>query len=130
MLINFFIKIIDFIILVLNKLNNKTDSKKDINSENKEIFKINNLLKNDSLFEELENRYSNSSSLNGINSHNQSQNIFSSLKNKNKNKNNNRDYESDENRLDETSNFFHNIKEIIIYSLLNNKYIGINESNV
>ena len=81
-MINFFIKIIDFIIFILNKLNNKSDSKNDINFNNKENFKLNDLLKNDSIFEELENRYSDNSSLNGINSYNQSQNIFSSLKNK------------------------------------------------
>lgn len=124
-MINFFIKIIDFIIFILNKLNNKSDSKNDINFNNKENFKLNDLLKNDSIFEELENRYSDNSSLNGINSYNQSQNIFSSLKNKNY-----EDNGADETRLDETSNFFHNIKERIIYFLLNNRYIEINESNV
>ena len=72
-MINFFIKIIDFIIFILNKLNNKSDSKNDINFNNKENFKLNDLLKNDSIFEELENRYSDNSSLNGINSYNQSQ---------------------------------------------------------
>ena len=113
-MINFFIKIIDFIIFILNKLNNKSDSKNDINFNNKENFKLNDLLKNDSIFEELENRYSDNSSLNGINSYNQSQNIFSSLKNKNY-----EDNGADETRLDETSNFFHNIKERIIYFLLN-----------
>ena len=78
-LINFFIRIIDLIILFINKFNNKNDSKNEINLDNKEIFKINNFLKNDSIFEELESRYSNNSPSNLYDSSNQAQNIFTSL---------------------------------------------------
>ena len=90
-LISFFIKVIDFIVFILDKfhnksnldaemdLNNEINSSEEINLTNNGIFKLNNLLKNDSIFEELENRYSNESSSNGLNSSNQSQNIFSSL---------------------------------------------------
>ena len=56
---------------------------------NEGIFKLNDLLKNDSIFEELENRYSKEWSSNGLNSSTQSQNIFSSLKSTS--------YENDEN---------------------------------
>ena len=90
LLINIFIRIIDFIISLLNKFENDSrsydeknliNSKNEIASENNGIFKINNFLKNDSIFEELENRYSKDSSSNGQNFHNQSFNIFTSLNN-------------------------------------------------
>ncbi len=129
--INFFIKVIDFIISVLDKFGDKrgsderikeTEAKiKEMNFENKEIFKINNFLKNDSIFEELENRYSNSSSSNLSNSSNQSQNIFTSL-----NLEKNEDYqnfdESDDNRIGVKDKFFD--------ILMNNKFISIDESNL
>ena len=124
--INLFIKLIDFIISVLDKLGNKgnlenEESSKEKNFENKEIFKINNFLKNDSIFEELENRYSNNSSSNLSNSTNQSQNIFTSL-----NLEKNDDYqnfdESGENRMVITDKFMD--------ILLNNKFISIDESNI
>ena len=93
-LISFFIKVIDFIVFILDKFHNKSnldnDNGNELNEENNSedefnltnegIFKLNDLLKNDSIFEELENRYSKESSSNGLNSSNQSQNIFSSLK--------------------------------------------------
>ena len=92
-LISFFIKVIDFIVFILDKFHNKSnldnDNGNELNEENNSedefnltnegIFKLNDLLKNDSIFEELENRYSKESSSNGLNSSNQSQNIFSSL---------------------------------------------------
>lgn len=124
LLINFFIRIIDLIILFINKFMNKNDSNNEINSENKEIFKINNFFKNDSIFEELENRYSKNSSSNLSNSSIQSQNIFTSLKN-----NSYGTVESNDKKLNEDLNFDENIKEKIISWLLNNKYIEINESN-
>ena len=124
LLINFFIRIIDLIILFINKFMNKNDSNNEINSENKEIFKINNFFKNDSIFEELENRYSKNSSSNLSNSSIQSQNIFTSLKN-----NSYGTVESNDKKLKEDLNFDENIKEKIISWLLNNKYIEINESN-
>ena len=91
-LISFFIKVIDFIVFILDKFHNKSNldndnelneennSKEGINLTNEGIFKLNDFLKNDSIFEELENRYSKESSSNGFNSSNDSQNIFSSLK--------------------------------------------------
>ena len=82
-------------------------------------------MKNDSIFEELENRYSKESSSNGFNSSNDSQNIFSSLKTAT--------YENDEsmeNRSNQNEdNFLESIKEKLIGVLLNNNYIQIDESN-
>ena len=124
--INLFIKLIDFIISVLDKFGNKgnlenEESSNEKNFENKEIFKINNFLKNDSIFEELENRYSNNSSSNLSNSSNQAQNIFTSL-----NLEKNDDYqnfdESDDNRI--------RVKDKFMDILLNNKFISIDESNI
>ena len=124
--INLFIKLIDFIISVLDKFGNNgnlenEESSNEKNFENKEIFKINNFLKNDSIFEELENRYSNNSSSNLSNSSNQAQNIFTSL-----NLEKNDDYqnfdESGENRMVITDKFMD--------ILLNNKFISIDESNI
>lgn len=124
--INFFIRIIDFIISVLDKFGDKGASddgsiSNENNFENKEIFKINNFLKNDSIFEELENRYSNNSSSNFPNSYNQSQNIFSSL-NHEKTDDAQNFNESDENGM--------GIKDKFIDILLNNKLISIDESNL
>lgn len=138
-LISFFIKVIDFIVFILDKFHNKSnldnDNGNELNEENNSedefnltnegIFKLNDLLKNDSIFEELENRYSKDSSSNGLNSSNQSQNIFSSLKGTS--------YENDENvenRANQNDgNFLGNIKEKLIGVLLNNNYIQIDESN-
>lgn len=138
-LISFFIKVIDFIVSILDKFHNKSnldnDNGNELNEENNSedefnltnegIFKLNDLLKNDSIFEELENRYSKESSSNGLNSSNQSQNIFSSLKSTS--------YENDENVENKANqnddNFLGNIKEKLIDVLLNNNYIQIDESN-
>ncbi|MBR4397188.1 MAG: hypothetical protein IKS93_04970, partial [Methanobrevibacter sp.] len=92
LLIKFLVRIIDFTISFFNKLSNggsideREYSKNENNFENKadfnngEIFKIGNFLKNDSIFEELENRYSNDSYSNLSSSSKRSQNIFTSLK--------------------------------------------------
>ena len=141
LLIKLLIKIIDIFILFLNKFNKENNLNKDnnlnnednknnkVNFANKEIFKISNLLKNDSIFEELEKRYSINSSSNLSNSYNQSQNIFTSLKNSDYG-NDESDANMNENKSDGNSNgFIENIKEKLIHFLLNNSYIEINESN-
>ena len=136
-LISFFIKVIDFIVFILDKFHNKSNldndnelneennSKEGINLTNEGIFKLNDFLKNDSIFEELENRYSKESSSNGFNSSNDSQNIFSSLKTAT--------YENDEsmeNRSNQNEdNFLESFKEKLIGVLVNNNYIQIDESN-
>ena len=140
-LINFLIRIIDSIISFENKFSNGSNndaegySKEENNSLNKiyfnkgEFFKIGNFLKNDSIFEELENRYSNDSYSNLSSPSNQSQNIFTSLKRDDENSDSN-DNEINENRLNGNSSFSENIQEKIISCLLNNNYFEINESNV
>ena len=137
LLISFFIKGIDFIVFILDKFhnrsdldngmdsNNENDSKSEINLTDNGIFKFNDFLKNDSIFEELENRYSKESSINGFNSSNDSQNIFSSLKSTS--------YENDEmveNRSNQNEdNFLEVIREKLMDVLLNNNYIQIDEPN-
>ena len=136
-LISFFIKVIDFIVFILDKFhnrsdldngmdsNNENDSKSEINLTDNGIFKFNDFLKNDSIFEELENRYSKESSSNGFNSHNESQNIFSSLKGTS--------YENDErveNKANQNeNNLLDDIKEKLIGFLMNNNFIQIDESD-
>ena len=140
-LISFFIKVIDFIVFILDKFHNKSNldndnnndnglneennSKDEFNLTNEGIFKLSDFLKNDSLFEELENRYLQESASNGLNSSKDSQNIFSSLKSTS--------YESDEsmeNRSDQNEdNFLEVIKEKLIGVLLNINFIQIDESN-
>lgn len=137
LLISFFIKVIDFIVFILDKFHNKNkcddeielndekNSQDGINLTNEGIFKINDFLKNDSIFEELENRYLQESASNGVNSSNQSQNIFSSLKCTS--------YGNDENVGNKANrnedNFLETIKEKLIGVLLNNNFIQIDESN-
>ena len=137
LLISFFIKVIDFIVFILDKFhnmrnldngmdsNNENDYKDKINLMDNGIFKFNDFLKNDSIFEELENRYSKESSINGFNSSNDSQNIFSSLKSTS--------YENEEmveNRSNQNEdNFLEAIREKLMEVLLNNNYIQIDESN-
>ncbi len=137
LLISFFIKVIDFIVFILDKFhnrrnlengsdsNNENDSKDKNNLMDNGIFKFNDFLKNDSIFEELENRYSKESSINGLNSSNDSQNIFSSLKTT--------IYENEEmmgNRSNQNEdNFLEAIMEKLMDVLLNNNYIQIDESN-
>ena len=137
LLIGFLIRIIDFMISFFNKFSNGGNddegehSKDENNFENKtdfnkgEIFKIGNFLKNDSIFEELENKYSNNSSPNISNSSIQSQNIFTSLKN-----NSYGHEESSDEKLNEDLKIDEKIKEKIISLLLNNRFIEINESNL
>ena len=145
-LISFFIKVIDFIVFILDKfhnihnksnsdndnennndngLNEENNSKDGINLTNEGIFKLDDLFKNDSLFEELENLYSKESSSNGLNSSKDSQNIFTSLKST--------IYENDESMENRTNqnedNFLEAIKEKLIGVLLNNNFIQIDESN-
>ena len=145
-LISFFIKVIDFIVFILDKfhnihnksnsdndnennndngLNEENNSKDGINLTNEGIFKLDDLFKNDSLFEELENLYSKESSSNGLNSSKDSQNIFSSLKST--------IYENDESMENRTNqnedNFLEAIREKLMGVLLNNNYIQIDESN-
>ena len=137
LLISFFIKVIDFIVFILDKFhnrrnlengidsNNENDSKDKNNLMDNGIFKFNDFLKNDSIFEELENRYLHESSSNGFNSSNDSQNIFSSLKSTS--------YENEEmmgNRSNQNEdNFLEAIMEKLMDVLLNNNYIQIDESN-
>ena len=137
LLISFFVKVIDFIVFILDKFHNKSNldndnelneennSKEGINLTNEGIFKLNDFLKNDSIFEELENRYLQESASNGLNSYNKSQNIFSSLKSTS--------YENDEsmeNRSNQNEdNFLESFKEKLIGVLVNNNYIQIDESN-
>ena len=137
LLIGSFIKCIDFIVFILDKFhnrgnlengsdsNNENDSKDKNNLMDNGIFKFNDFLKNDSIFEELENRYSKESSINGLNSSNDSQNIFSSLKTT--------IYENEEmmgNRSNQNEdNFLEAIMEKLMDVLLNNNYIQIDESN-
>lgn len=137
LLIGFLIRIIDFMISFFNKFSNGGNddegehSKDENNFENKtdfnkgEIFKIGNFLKNDSIFEELENKYSNNSSPNISNSSIQSQNIFTSLKNSSYGHE-----ESSDEKLNEDLKIDEKIKEKIISLLLNNRFIEINESNL
>ena len=137
LLISSFIKVIDFIVFILDKFhnrgnlengidsNNKNDSKDKNNLMDNGIFKFNDFLKNDSIFEELENRYSKESSINGFNLSNDSQNIFSSLKTT--------IYENEEmmgnwsNQNED--NFLEAIREKLIGVLLNINFIQIDESN-
>ena len=137
LLISFFIKVIDFIVFILDKFHNRRNLEKGIDSNNENdskdknnlmdngIFKFNDFLKNDSIFEELENRYSKESSINGFNLSNDSQNIFSSLKTT--------IYENEEmmgNRSNQNEdNFLEAIMEKLMDVLLNNNYIQIDESN-
>ena len=136
-LIRSFIKGIDFIIFILDKFhnrrnlenrvdsNNENDSKDKIKLMDNGIFKFNDFLKTDSIFEELENRYSKESSINGFNSSNDSQNIFSSLKSTS--------YENEEmmeNKANQNEdNLLYGIKEKLIGFLINNNHIQIDESN-
>lgn len=134
-LIDFFIKIIDLFILFLEKLNDGSNfsnekSSKEINFDKKEIFKFNNL-REDSIFEEIGNKYSNKSFSVHSNSFNQHQNIFTSLNIENiENFENMDNGSSGENKRLVKKNFFENFKEKFIDSLINNSYIPIDESNI
>lgn len=166
LLINAFIRIIDFIVSILNRFDdesnesdeeNSINAKNEMDSDNDEIFKLSNFLKNDSIFEELENRYSKSSSLNQRNSYNESQNIFASLKknghestdskldlaNFNERKMNIANFNEDnfnlgnfnegnlnKGKLNDNLNSIEGLKRKIVYFALNNRFFKINESNL
>ena len=139
LLINVFIRIIDIIINFLNKFNNENndavddsdegsyvDSDDEMNRNEKEIFRISDLLRNDSIFEELEKKYSDNSSFDDLSSSKKS-NIFTSL-NIEKNENgflSNRNYD----KKNQKDNFLEGIKERTVKFLLNNKFLKINQSN-
>ena len=139
LLINVFIKIIDFIINFLNNFNNENndavddsdegsyvDSDDEMNRNEKEIFRISDLLRNDSIFEELEKKYSDNSSFDDLSSSKKS-NIFTSL-NIEKNENgslSNQNYD----KKNQKDNFLEGIKERTVKFLLNNKLLKINQSN-
>ena len=139
MLINVFIRIIDIIINFLNNFNNENndavddsdegsyvDSDDEMNRNEKEIFRISDLLRNDSIFEELEKKYSDNSSFDDLSSSKKS-NIFTSL-NIEKNENgslSNQNYD----KKNQKDNFLEGIKERTVKFLLNNKLLKINQSN-
>ena len=139
LLINVFIKIIDFIINFLNNFNNENndavddsdegssvDSDDEMNGNEKEIFRISDLLRNDNIFEELEKKYSDNSSFDDLSSSKKS-NIFTSL-NIEKNENgslSNQNYD----KKNQKDNFLEGIKERTVKFLLNNKFLKINQSN-
>ena len=139
LLINVFIRIIDIIINFLNNFNNENndavddsdegsyvDSDDEMNRNEKEIFRISDLLRNDSIFEELEKKYSDNSSFDDLSSSKKS-NIFTSL-NIEKNENgflSNRNYD----KKNQKDNFLEGIKERTVKFLLNNKLLKINQSN-
>ena len=108
-----------------NELNEENNSEDEFNLTNEGIFKLNDLLKNDSIFVELENRYLQESSSNGLNSSKDSQNIFTSLKGTS--------YENDESlemdNNETNGNFLDALKEKLINFLLNNNFSQIDESN-
>ena len=146
--IRFLIGIIDLIILFINKLNFYTKSNQDaefglenksgqdvefslenksrneINFHNNEIFKINYFLRNDSIFEDLENRYSaNYSANSSSNMSNQSKSnaIFTSL-----NIENNGDYASfNENEGSNEGNHLEDIREKLFDLLMNNRFLRL-----
>ena len=139
LLINVFIRIIDIIINFLNNFNNENndavddsdegsyvDSDDEMNRNEKEIFRISDLLRNDSIFEELEKKYSDNSSFDDLSSSKKS-NIFTSL-NIEKNENgslSNQNYD----KKNQKDNFLEGIKERTVKFLLNNKLLKINQSN-
>ena len=102
------------------------DSDDEMNGNEKEIFRISDLLRNDSIFEELEKKYSDNSSFDDLSSSKKS-NIFTSL-NIEKNENgflSNRNYD----KKNQKDNFLEGIKERTVKFLLNNKLLKINQSN-
>lgn len=153
LLIGLFLKIIDLILLCLNKFNdgdnfvNKENYEGDFKEDSKVVFgennknnldypkndlanlsfksRINNFFKNDSIFEELENKYFSNSSSTISNSPKKSKNIFSSINNVSNLNNLNKeinDSNSNENIDNYQNKFFVNIKEKTIRFLVNNGY--------
>ena len=133
-LIKIFLKIIDFIISIINVFSNEdnsknsSDSKVDNNGDNFNFSntdfgfsnnfrnnqnlsfksKMEKFFKNDSIFEDLENRYYNGSDIFNEKYNLRSENYDLDLSNK---------------------RFFESIEEKLISLLLNNRFLNINESN-
>lgn len=139
-LINVFIRLIDYIVLFMNKLGNgrnneNIDSSKDgsnhdyfedeIAINEKEIFSLGNILKKDSIFEEFERQYYDNSSFDDFNSFKKSDNIFASLNMENDVDSNN----SSENESNHQNKFLEGMKEKSINFLMNNRFIRIDRSN-
>ena len=139
-LINVFIRLIDYIVLFMNKLGNgrnngNIDSSKDgsnhdyfedeIAISEKEIFSLGNILKKDSIFEEFERQYYENSSFDDFNSFKKSDNIFASLNMENDVDSNN----SSENESNHQNKFLEGMKEKSINFLMNNRFIRIDRSN-
>ena len=139
-LINVFIRLIDYIVLFMNKLGNgrnneNIDSSKDgsnhdyfedeIAINEKEIFSLGNILKKDSIFEEFERQYYDNSSFDDFNSFKKSDNIFASLNMENNVDSNN----SSENESNHQNKFLEGMKEKSINFLMNNRFIRIDRSN-
>ena len=139
-LINVFIRLIDYIVLFMNKLGNgrnneNIDSSKDgsnhdyfedkIAINEKEIFSLGNILKKDSIFEEFERQYYDNSSFDDFNSFKKSDNIFASLNMENNVDSNN----SSENESNHQNKFLKGMKEKSINFLMNNRFIRIDRSN-
>ena len=139
-LINVFIRLIDYIVLFMNKLGNgrnneNIDSSKDGSNDDyfedeiaiseKEIFSLGNILKKDSIFEEFERQYYDNSSFDDFNSFKKSDNIFASLNMENNVDSNN----SSENESNHQNKFLEGMKEKSINFLMNNRFIRIDRSN-
>ena len=139
-LINVFIRLIDYIVLFMNKLGNgrnneNIDSSKDgsnhdyfedeIAINEKEIFSLGNILKKDSIFDEFERQYYDNSSFDDFNSFKKSDNIFASLNMENDVDSNN----SSENESNHQNKFLEGMKEKSINFLMNNRFIRIDRSN-
>ena len=139
-LINVFIRLIDYIVLFMNKLGNgrnneNIDPSKDGSNDEyfedeiaiseKEIFSLGNILKKDSIFEEFERQYYDNSSFDDFNSFKKSDNIFASLNMENDVDSNN----SSENESNHQNKFLEGMKEKSINFLMNNRFIRIDRSN-
>ena len=139
-LINVFIRLIDYIVLFMNKLGNgrnngNIDPSKDGSNDDyfedeiaiseKEIFSLGNILKKDSIFEEFERQYYENSSFDDFNSFKKSDNIFASLNMENDVDSNN----SSENESNHQNKFLEGMKEKSINFLMNNRFIRIDRSN-
>ena len=139
-LINVFIRLIDYIVLFMNKLGNgrnneNIDPSKDGSNDDyfkdgiaineKEIFSLGNILKKDSIFEEFERQYYDNSSFDDFNSFKKSDNIFASLNMENNVDSNN----SSENESNHQNKFLEGMKEKSINFLMNNRFIRIDRSN-
>jgi flagellar protein FlaJ len=108
----------------VSEFSHHNKSKNEIDFVNKGIFNITHSLRNDSIFEELEKRYFNSSSSN-MSNQSKSNNIFTSL-----NIENSGDYTSfNENDGSSERNSLENLKERLFDFLMNNGFLRFDESN-